>query len=57
MVLVFNSKRRVLKTNGFPVLFKEIAEILECGDICDYRSVEFIQSVEKFASIEQRWGL
>ena len=33
IILVFDSKRRVLKMPGFPSLFKEIAEIIECGDL------------------------
>jgi len=41
---VFNSERRILKMPGFPCLMKEVAEIIECGDIDSqkYRSVEFI---------------
>jgi hypothetical protein len=43
IVLVFNSKRRVVKMPGFPGLMKEIAEILECGTLTrDFRAIEFI---------------
>ena len=33
VILAFNSERRVLKLKGFPPLLKEIAEILECGEL------------------------
>jgi hypothetical protein len=38
---------------------KEIAEIFECGqlDQSKFRPVEFISCIERYASIEQRWGL
>lgn len=54
MILVFNSKRRVLKMPGFPSLLKEIAEIFECGGFNsdEFRAIEYIQNIEKFASIE-----
>ena len=57
LILAFNSKRRVLKTTGLPSLMKEIAEFIECGPLnSEFRSVEYIQAIEKYASIEQRWG-
>jgi hypothetical protein len=58
LILVFNSKRRVLKMPGFPCLLKETAEILECGPLNteEFRAVEFVQCIERYASIEQRWG-
>ena len=57
IIFVFNSKRRVLKMPGYPCLMKEIAEIFECGNIQDFRAVEFITCFERYASIQQRWGL
>ena len=58
MILVFNSKRRVIKMPGFPCLLKEIAEIIECGPLDDsFRAIEYIKAIERYASIEQRWGL
>jgi hypothetical protein len=45
---------------GYPALQREIAEILESGHIDDpktmYRPIEFIQSIQRYHSIEQRWG-
>lgn len=54
LILAFNSKRRVLKMPGFPCLLKETAEILECGPLNteDFRAIEFVQCIEKYASIE-----
>jgi len=57
MILVFNSRRRILELPGFPMLMKEIAEIFESGDLMQYRAIDFIRSMERFSSIEQRWGL
>jgi hypothetical protein len=57
MILVFNSKRRVLKMPGFPSLYKEIAEIIECGDLQEFRAYEFVKSIYRFASVEQRFGI
>lgn len=58
LVLLFNSKRRVVKMPGFPSLMKEIAEFIECGPMTqDFRPIEFIRAIERYASIEQRWGL
>ena len=58
MILVFNSHRRVLKLNGFPCLMKEKAEIFECGGFNsdEFRAIDFVQCIERYASIEQRWG-
>ncbi len=33
VVFVFNSSKRVLQMDGFPCLYKEVAEIFECGRI------------------------
>ena len=54
LILVFNSQRRILKLPGFPSLMKEVAEIIEAGNISEtnYRSIEFIQSMERYASVE-----
>ena len=58
MILVFNSKRRVIKMPGFPSLHKEIAEIIECGQLDhSFRAMEYIKAIERYASVEQRWGL
>ena len=58
MIMVFNSKRRVLKMPGFPGLLKEIAEILECGPLNDeFRAIEYVNAIERYAQVEQRWGL
>ena len=58
LILAFNSKRRVLKLQGYPCLFKEIAEIIECGELSDkFRAVEYIKAIERYASVQQRWGL
>jgi hypothetical protein len=53
-MLVFNSPKRILQMQGVPCLMKEIAEIFECGqlDRNKFRPVEFIQCVERYASIE-----
>jgi hypothetical protein len=48
-MLVFNSRRRSLKLPGFPMLMKEIVEILECGELPDYRVVEYVRSIEKYS--------
>jgi len=37
---------------------KEIAEIIECGPLTErFRAIEFIKAMERYSSIEQRWGL
>lgn len=56
LILVFNSHRGLLEMRGFPYLEKEIAEILESGRIQDFCPIQYIKTIEKFASIEQRWG-
>jgi hypothetical protein len=57
MALVFNSERRVLEMPGFPMLMKEIAEFFESGTLQEYRCVDFVTSLRRFSSIEQRWGI
>ena len=57
MILVFNSRRRVLELSGFPMLMKEMAEIFESGNLLEYRCIDFISSIERFSAIEQRWGI
>jgi len=56
LILVFNSHRRVLKMKGYPPLMKEIAEIIEVGQIDNskqlFRPIEFIQCFQKYHSIE-----
>jgi len=32
-MFVFNTPRKVLKIPGFPCLLKEIAEIIDCGEL------------------------
>jgi len=58
LIMVFNSPRRVLQMPGFPFLERELAEIVECGDVREgcFRAVEFIECIERYAHIEQRWG-
>jgi len=48
-MLVFNSRRRILKLPHFPFLMKEIAEIIECGSIGEYRVVEYVKSIERYS--------
>jgi hypothetical protein len=48
-MLVFNSRRRSLKLQGFPMLMKEIVEILECGELNDYRVAEYVRSIERYS--------
>jgi hypothetical protein len=52
MILTFNSKRRVLKMPGYPMFMKEIAEIFECGQLEDFRQIDFIKCFERYASIQ-----
>lgn len=49
MLLVFNSPRRVLKLKGYPMLAKEIVEIVECGELMSYRAIEYVRSIEKYS--------
>lgn len=57
MLLVFNSDRRILTLKGFPMLAKEIVEMIECGQLIDFRAIEYLRSVEKYSQVQQRWGL
>ena len=57
LLFSFNSRRNVLKLSGFPMLMKEVVEILECGQLRDYRIVEFVEHIERYSNIKQRWGL
>jgi hypothetical protein len=50
-MLVFNSRRRVLKIPKIPCLMKEIAEIIECGIIENYRVVEYVKSIERYSAV------
>lgn len=45
MVLVFNSRSRILEMPGFPMLMKEVAEIFESGYLHEYRCINFINSI------------
>jgi hypothetical protein len=36
---------------------KEIAEIIECGNLEMFRVVEYVKCIERYSQIEQRWGL
>ena len=56
LILVFNSTRGQLEIPGFSPLGKEIAEILESGRIQDFKPINYIERIERYASIEQRWG-
>ena len=49
MLLVFNSNRSILKLKGYPMLAKEAVEIIECGELKDYRVVEYVKSIEKYS--------
>lgn len=49
MILVFNSRRRILEMPGFPVLMREIAEIFECGNILKYRCIDFISNLQRYS--------
>ena len=42
---------------GFPALYKEIAEIIECGQLEDFKGYDYVKSIYRFASIEQRFGI
>ena len=57
MILVFNSYRRILQLKGFPMLMKEIAEIFECGNLLEFRTIDFVRNLERYSQIEQRWGI
>ena len=57
IVLVFNSRQRVLEMSGFPMLMKEIAEIFESGNLLDFRCIDYVRSIQRYSSIQQRWGL
>lgn len=41
-MLVFNCHNKILNFKGFPMLMKEIVEILECGSLTDYRVIEYV---------------
>jgi hypothetical protein len=56
MTLVFNSTKGILHLDGFPALLKESCEIIECGRLSDFTVASFVQAIEKFSHIEQRWG-
>ena len=56
LALVFNGNKRILKLDGFPALLKENCEIVECGRLFEFSVVHFVRAIEKFGSIEQRWG-
>ena len=45
IILVFNSRKRILEFSGFPMLMKEIAEIFESGNLLDYRCIDFVSSI------------
>ena len=57
LALVFNSNRRVLKCDGFHSYLKEIAEIVECGELTQFRKIEYIQTMTRFGNTQQRWGI
>jgi hypothetical protein len=48
-MLVFNNRRGVLKLDGFPVLMKEIVEIIECGYLQKFRVIEYVKSIESYS--------
>lgn len=51
IVFVFNSRRRVLEMEGFPMLMKEIAEIFESGNLLDFTCIDFVSSIQRYSSI------
>ena len=50
MALVFDSRRRVLKLDGFPAYLKESVEIVECGELVNFRPIEYMQAVSRFGN-------
>jgi hypothetical protein len=59
MILAFNSAKRILRTPGYPALYKEAAEIIECGPLNSYKFLvsDYFNCLLRFSNIEQRWGL
>ena len=57
LALVFNNAQRALKLGTMPALQREIAEFYECGQLTQFRLVDFVQTIERFSHTEQRWGL
>ena len=53
---MFNSVRRVLKLEGFPVMLREKAEFIECGSLKNFNTTRLISAVERYCKVEQRWG-
>ena len=39
------------------MLMKEIAEIFECGNLLEFRTIDFVRNLERYSQIEQRWGI
>ena len=50
-MLVFNSIKGILTLKGFPMLMKEVVEILECGDLRSFRVVEYVRCIERYSQI------
>jgi len=42
---------------GFPALLREKVEFFEVGNLRDFCVGKFLETVRKYANIEQRWGL
>jgi hypothetical protein len=36
---------------GVPMLMKEAAEFFECGNLLDFRLIDFVATLEKYSSI------
>ena len=50
LALVFESQRRVLKLDGFPAYLKESVEIVECGQLTNFRPVEYLRAIARFGN-------
>ena len=59
MILAFNSPKQILRLPGYPALYKEAAEIFECGPLNSFKFLigDFANCLLRFSNIEQRWGL
>lgn len=51
MIMAFNSPNQITIMPGFPCLLKEIAEIPECGSLDRFDFINFIECIERYASI------
>ncbi len=56
LVLAFCCKNSSLNLGGFPPLMREIAEIVETGELSKLCTATYVEAIERYANIEQRWG-